>query len=314
MAVFTHITAEQLAQHLTHFNIGKLVSFTGITEGVSNTNYKIITDRGPYILTLFEERTRKEDVPFFISFMKHLHSKGIPCPDVIATVDGKEIINLNGKPAIITSFLDGAWPQKIEDYHVAAVGTCLARMHLAAESFKEQRVNSMSMPAWRTLISACKGKTPVTPFLLQELDFIEKKWPLHLTKGAVHADLFPDNVFFTGEKLTGVIDFYFSCTDVFVYDLMLTFNAWCFEATGYNPQKAKLLLEAYQKERPLSGAEQRWMNFFGRAAALRIIATRLYDALHPVPGAVITPKDPGHYLSILRFHQSTAQGMAKGVT
>jgi len=185
-------------------------------------------------------------------------------------------------------------------------------MHLATESFKEQRANSMSMPAWRTLISACSGKADVVPFLLEELDFIEKKWPRHLFGGAVHADLFPDNVFFTGEKLTGVIDFYFACTDVFVYDLMLAFNAWCFEATGFNPQKARLFIEAYQKERPLSGAEQRWMNFFGRAAALRIIATRLYDWLHPVPGAVITPKDPGHYLNILRFHQSAAQGATQG--
>jgi len=307
MAVFTQISEQQLAQHLEQFNIGKLVSFSGIAEGVSNTNYKIVTDRAPYILTLFEERTRTEDLPFFIHFMKHLHGKGIPSADVIAAVDGKEIIQLGGKPAIITSFLEGAWPQQIENHHITSIAACLARMHLAAGSFKEQRVNSMSMAAWRKLIEACKGKSPAVPALLTELDYIEKKWPLHLTKGAVHADLFPDNVFFSGEKLTGVIDFYFACTDVLIYDLMLTFNAWCFEPTGPNQQKITLFLEAYQKERPLSGTEMRWLTFFGRAAALRIVATRLYDWFHPVAGAVITPKDPGHYLNILSFHQSMGQ-------
>jgi homoserine kinase type II len=307
MAVFTQISEQQLVQHLALFNIGKLVSFSGITEGVSNTNYKIVTDRAPYILTLFEERTRTEDLPFFINFMKHLHAKGIPSPDVIAAVAGKEVVTLGGKPAIITSFLEGAWPQQIESHHIASVAGCLARMHLAANSFNEQRANSMSMPAWRQLITACSGKSPVVPALLAELDYIETKWPLHLAKGAVHADLFPDNVFFSGEKLTGIIDFYFACTDVLIYDLMLAFNAWCFDATGPNAQKVELFFAAYQKERPMSGAEMRWLTFFGRAAALRIVATRLYDWFHPVPGAVITPKDPGHYLNILGYHQHMAQ-------
>ena len=275
MAVFTQISQEQLAQHLTQFNIGNLVSFVGITEGVENTNYKLVTAQGPYILTLFEKRTKAEDLPFFIAFMKHLHGKGIPCADVIAANDGKEIQSLGNKPAIITGFLDGAWPKKIEDFHADATGAALARLHLAAGSFKEQRPNTMSLPAWKTLIGACAGKTDLIPFLQKELDYIEKNWPQNLPSGAVHADLFPDNVFFTGEKLTGVIDFYFACTDSFAYALMLTLNAWCFEPSGLNKQKAALFLEAYQRERPLSTAEKQALNFFGRAAALRIIATRL---------------------------------------
>jgi len=304
MAVFTHISAEQLAQHLALFNIGKLVSFIGITEGVENTNYKLVTELGSYILTLFEKRTRAEDLPFFISFMKHLHDHGILCPDVICTAGGKKIITLSGKPAIITSFLEGSWPRKIEDFHVAAVGTQLARMHMAAETFREQRINSMSLPAWRTLIDACEGKTDLMPLLQKELDYIEKNWPRELPSGAVHADLFPDNVFFAGEKLTGVIDFYFACTDSFAYDLMLTLNSWCFEPAGLNKQKAALFLDAYQKDRPLTEAEKRSLTFFGRAAALRIIATRLYDWLHPIPDALILPKDPMQYVQILKYHQA----------
>jgi homoserine kinase type II len=303
MAVFTPISREQLEPYLTQFDIGQLVSFTGITEGVENTNYKLVTERESFILTLFEKRTKPEDLPFFIAFMKHLHTNGVSCPDVIAATDGKKITSLNGKPAIITSFLDGVWPRKIEDFHVAAVSTTLARMHLAAGSFKEQRINSMSLPAWKTLINSCTGKTNLAAYLQEELDYIGKNWPKALPAGAVHADLFADNVFFTGEKLTGVIDFYFACTDYFAYDLMLTLNAWCFEPAGFNKEKADLFLGAYQKERPLTGAEWKALPFFGRAAAMRIIATRLYDLLHPVPGAVITPKDPQQYVDILKYHQ-----------
>lgn len=304
MAVFTHITAEQLVQYLAHFNIGELVSFEGINEGVSNTNYKIITTQDRFILTLFEERTRTEDLPFFIAFMKHLHDNGIPCPDVISTTDKKQIVALNGKPAIITSFLEGAWPRKIEDFHAVAVGTELARMHLAAGSFKEQRTNSMSLPTWKKLIGACAGKSELAPFLQKELDYLEKNRPQNLPGGAVHADLFPDNVFFAGQKLTGIIDFYFACTDSFAYDLMLTLNAWCFETSGLNKQKAALFLQSYQSVRSISDAEKQTLGFFGRAAALRIIATRLYDLLHPVPGALITPKDPQQYVDILKYYQN----------
>lgn len=304
MAVFTHISEEQLAQYLLQFDIGRLVSFAGIAEGVENTNYKLITGRGPYILTLFEKRTRAEDLPFVIAFMKHLHGKGIPCPDVIAAADEKQIAPLNGKPAIITSFLDGVWPRQVESFHAAAIGAMLGRMHLAAGSFKMQRVNAMSLPAWKKLINSCAGKTDLLPFLQKELDYLEKHQPQGLPAGAVHADLFRDNVFFTGKKLTGVIDFYFSCTDAFVYDLMLTFNAWCFEPAGLNKQRAALFMNAYQKERSLTDAEKKSLNFMGRAAALRIVATRLYDLLHPPAGAVVTPKDPLEHVQILKFHQT----------
>jgi len=304
MAVFTPISEEQLTQHLAQFSLGKLISFVGIAEGVENTNYKLMTEKGPFILTLFERRTRSEDLPFFIAFMKHLHGLGIPCPDVIAATDGREVVSLNGKPAIITSFLEGAWPKHVESFHSAAVGALLGRMHMAAGSFKIKRENAMFLPAWKVLINACAGKTDLLPFLQEELAYLEKNWPAQLPSGAVHADLFPDNVFFTGKNLTGVIDFYFACADTFVYDLMLTLNAWCFEPSGLNKEKAALLLEAYQKERPLTEAEKKSLQFFGRAAAIRIIATRLYDLLHPAAGAKVTPKDPLEYARILKFYQT----------
>jgi homoserine kinase type II len=304
MAVFTHISAEQLAQHLLVFDIGTLVSFTGVSEGVENTNFKLVTTRGQFILTIVEKRTRAEDLPFLTAYMKHLYDKGIPCPDVVAAVDGKEITTLAEKPAIITTFLPGAWPRRIENFHVAAVGTLLAHMHLAAGSFTPQRKNTMSLPEWKSLIWSCAGKTDLVPLLQKELEYIGDNLPQNLPSGAVHADLFPDNVFFTGEKLTGVIDFYFSCTDNFVYDLMLALNAWCFEPAGLNRQKAKQFLDAYQKERPLTAAELESLPFFGRAAALRIIATRLYDLLHPASGATVTAKDPHEHVRILEFYQT----------
>lgn len=309
MAVYTHIPADSLTQYLKLFDIGGLVSFDGIADGVSNTNYLLNTTKDKFILTLFEGRVRAEDLPFCLSFMEYLHGQGIPCPHAVPGKNGETVIPFNGKPAAITTFLAGAWPRQVETFHAAAVGRTLAQMHLAGEKFKLRRDNTMSLPAWRALIHSCVGKTDsleagLSSFLQQELDYQEKNRPLNLPAGAVHADLFPDNVFFTGENLTGVIDFYFSCTDAFAYDLMLALNAWCFDTAGkMDAQKSALLLAAYQKERPLSAAEKAALPLLGRAAALRIIATRLYDWLHPAPGAVIRPKDPLEYVRILKFYQ-----------
>jgi homoserine kinase type II len=310
MAVYTHISAADLTQHLKLFDIGALSSFEGITDGVSNTNYLLNTTQGKFILTLFEKRVSAADLPFYISFMEYLHDKGIPCPHVVADASGEAVVPLNGKPAIITTFLEGNWPRHAESFHAAAVGKTLAQMHLAGQEFKLKRDNTMSLPAWRELIGSCGDRANtlepgLAPFLQQELKYQEQNRPQNLPIGAVHADLFPDNVFFTGQQLTGVIDFYFSCTDAFAYDLMLTLNAWCFDAAGkMNAQKSSALLEAYQKERPLSAAEKAALPLLGRAAALRIVATRLYDWLHPTPGAVVKVKDPLEYLRILKFYQT----------
>jgi homoserine kinase type II len=303
MAVFTHITQEQLAVHLAQYDIGAPVSFAGIAEGVENTNYKLVTAKGAFILTLFEKRTKAEDLPFFVSLIRHLRGKGIPCPAVVAARNGADIVPLEGKAALITGFLEGKSPAPISVSHARAAGKMLARMHLAAGDFALQRENSLSLPGWKRLIAACGGKSEAVPRLEEELAYLESRWPKGLPAGAVHADLFPDNTFFTAEEMTGVIDFYLACTDFFAYDLMLTLNAWCFEGGSFNKEKAAAFFGAYEKLRPLSPAEEESLPLFGRAAALRIVATRLYDQLHPAPGALVTPKDPQEYMRILAFYR-----------
>lgn len=309
MAVYTRVSEKDLTQHLTRYDIGAPTSFEGIAEGVENTNYRMETDRGIFILTLLEKRTRAEDLPFFIDFMAHLQGRGIPCPRILPDNEGKHVHLLNEKPAIVASFLEGTSPQETEDFHIIAVGKTLAQMHAAGESLGLRRDNAMSLPAWRKLIAQCGEKTDqlghgLSVLLQTELAYLEKHWPQGLPSGAIHADLFPDNVFFKDGKLSGIIDFYFSCTDTLAYDLMLTLNAWCCGPGGApDPHKASLFLNTYQKERPLSAAEKESLTFFGRAAALRIIATRLYDFLHRQQGATVNPKDPLEYLRILNFYR-----------
>jgi homoserine kinase type II len=312
MAVYTHISAEDLKHYLTLFNIGTLVSFTGISDGVENTNYLLVTSHGKYILTLFEKRVSVEDLPFCLSFMDHLYDRDIPCPRIILDKDEKRIVPFKGKPATIITFLEGRWPKRTENFHAEAVGKTLAHMHLGAREFNMHRDNPMSLPVWRTLIDSCGNKLEtlepgLLAFLKKELNWQQDHWPKNLPAGAIHADLFPDNVFFEEERLSGIIDFYFSCNDIFVYDLMLTMNAWCFDISGHlNPEKSSGLLSAYKKERPLNTQERTSLAFFGRAAAMRIIATRLYDWFHPIPDAMVTPKDPLEYVRILKFYQKEA--------
>lgn len=309
MAVYTQIDEQELTNTLARFNVGGLVAYHGIAEGVENTNYSIETTQGRYILTLVEKRASVEELPFYVGFMSHLRMKGIPCPAVLSQNDGEQIFTLYGKPALLTEFLDGAWPREINVPHCRAVGELLAAMHRAGRDFPMKRKNTMSLPAWKGLIHACAERADeVEPglfaFLEAELEYLERNWPKYLPRGAVHADLFPDNVFFRDGEISGVIDFYFSCTDALAYDLMLTFNPWCFDWKGeLDIEKSRQLLEAYQRSRPLTKNELKSLPFFGRAAALRIVATRLYDWLNPVEGALVRAKDPMEHVKILKFHQ-----------
>jgi homoserine kinase type II len=317
MAVYTKIDKDALKGALAQFDIGTLVSFAGIAEGVENTNYLVTTSLGKYILTLIEKRTRAEELPFYTRLMSHLRAAGIPCPDVMATRKGETVFSLSGKSALLTSFLEGAWPREILPAHCLDVGRTLAQMHLAGQKFAMKRKNGMGLPAWRSLLQACDDRADtlepgLSHALRTELEYQQRNWPKYLPHGAVHADLFPDNVFFNdtgaGRHLSGVIDFYFACWDTLAYDLMLTFNPWCFDADGHlSTLRAKALLTGYQAVRPLSAAEKKALPFFGRAAALRIVATRLYDWLNPAAGdALVTPKDPLEHVRILRHHQKAA--------
>lgn len=306
MAVYTHISAEDVEQHLTRFSIGDLKTLAGITSGVENSNYLLETTKGKYVLTIFERRTNGDDLPFVFDFMTHVSQRDIPVPVLITDKQGERIHVIQGKACVLASFLEGEPAILPSVAQCVEMGKTLARLHLAVSDFLPTRANGMGLKEWKRLISLCaeKSKKGLVDTLRNELSFLAAHMPQDLPKGAVHADLFPDNVFFREGKISGVIDFYFSCTEIFAYDLMLTLNAWCFDTHGVlDQEKSSAFLNAYTQARPLSQKEQASLSILGRAAAVRIIATRLYDLLHPRLDAVVTAKDPMEYLRILHFHQ-----------
>ncbi|MEZ5669044.1 MAG: homoserine kinase [Alphaproteobacteria bacterium] len=320
MAVYTEVSDEDLAAFLAEYAIGEVVSAKGIAEGVENSNYLLITTTGQYILTLYEKRVEEADLPFFLGLMEHLAAKGFSCPTPIPGRDGHSLRRLAGRPAAIISFLRGLWPRRVLPVHCAGVGTALADMHLAAADFTITRTNALSVPGWRPLLDACRADGDsvargLIATLDAELDLLEGAWPADLPVGVIHADLFPDNVFFLGDALSGVIDFYFACTDFLAYDVAVCLNAWCFENdTSFNVTKARRLLGAYVRRRPLTVAELAALPLLARGAALRFLLTRLYDWLNTPPGALVKPKDPLEYLRKLRFHAQVADPQDYGLS
>ena len=296
-----------------------MVSYKGIAEGVENSNFLLQTTTGTYILTLYEKRVAPEDLPFFIGLMEHLAARGISCPTPLHGRDGEALRALCGRPAAIISFLEGVWPRRIQPYHCQGLGAALAEMHLAGSDFAMARPNALSLPGWRPLFEACAGRAhEVRPGLAEalgdELGWLEGHWPSGLPTGVIHADLFPDNVFFLGERLSGLIDFYFACNDTFAYDLAVCLNAWCFEPdNAFNITKARALLQAYRAVRPFSEAELQALPLLARGAALRFLLTRLYDWLNHPPGAFVRPKDPTEYWKKLSFHREARGPEAYGL-
>ncbi len=309
MAVYTEVSDEELASFIAEFDIDPVVSCKGIAEGVENSNYLVHTRAGRYILTLYEKRVAPDDLPFFLGLMKHLAARGFPCPVPICARDGSALRTLCGRPAALISFLDGMWPRRILPWHCGEVGSALATMHLAGADFAMRRPNDLSVGGWRNLFEACRNDADsVLPGLAAEIDAelgrLEAEWPKHLPRGVIHADLFPDNVFFLGDRLSGVIDFYFACTDFTAYDLAICLNAWCFETDGaLNATKARLLLSGYRRVRPLRSAEIAALPLLARGGAMRFLLTRLYDWVNTPPGAMVKRKDPKEYLQKLRFHR-----------
>jgi homoserine kinase type II len=311
MAVYTDVAADELAEFLSGYDIGELLSYKGIAEGVENSNFLLHTTSGYFILTLYEKRVAKNDLPFFLALMAHLAVHGITCPQPVKNSRGEALAMLAGRPAAIITFLEGIWPRKPNAAHCAGVGQVLAKMHLAGRDFGMSRANALSVSGWRPLFDAAASRADelqhgLRDFISAELDHLESGiWPEHLPKGVIHADLFPDNVFFLGEKLSGVIDFTFACDDILAYDIAITLNAWCFETDhSFNVTKARAFLNAYSRERKLSGAEQDVLPLLARGAALRILLTRLVDWFNVPPGALVRPKDPLEYVRKLRFQQS----------
>jgi homoserine kinase type II len=319
MAVYTDVSAEDLADFLGDYDLGELLSYKGIAEGVENSNFLVHTTRGNFILTLYEKRVAPGDLPFFLALMGHLAAHGLTCPQPVRNRSGEMLGRLAGRPAAIVTFLEGMWMRRPSAVHCAAVGGALARLHLAGADFPMRRRNALSVEGWRPLcVSAAPGADSVRPGLRaaieRELAHLESAWPGDLPQGVIHADLFPDNVFFLGEQLSGLIDFYFACTDTLAFDVAICLNAWCFEQDhSYNVTKGRALLQAYAAARPLSDAERGALPLLSRGAALRFLLTRLVDWLNVPPGALVRPKDPLEYYRKLRFHQTVGSARDYGI-
>jgi homoserine kinase type II len=310
LAVYTDISETELRDFLNPYNIGELLSYKGIAEGVENSNFLVHTSQGSFILTLYEKRVERADLPFFLGLMEHLAQKGLSCPVPVHRTDGAVLGELAGRPAAVISFLEGMWPRRPLPAHCRELGRATARFHLAGRDFKIHRANALSAPAWRPLWEQSASQADdvqkgLAAEIESELAFLENNWPADLPAGVIHADLFPDNVFFLGERLSGLIDFYFACNDLFAYDIAICLNAWCFEKDGaFNATKAVALLAGYEEVRPLQPDEAEALPLLARGAALRFFLTRFYDWLTVPDGAMVMKKDPLEFLRYSRFHRT----------
>jgi homoserine kinase type II len=319
MAVYTEVTDDELDAFVADYDIGKVVSFKGIAEGVENSNYLVQTDRDNFILTLYEKRVDPNDLPFFLGLMDHLAKSGMSSPTPIHDRKGKALRSLAGRPAAMVSFLNGVWPRRPRAVHCAGVGKAMAQLHIAGADFQMRRPNNLSVKGWRPIYDACAGHADkVAPGLGDEieaeLDYVEANWPTDLPEGVIHADLFPDNIFFLGDELSGLIDFYFACNDFLAYEIGICLNAWCFEPDRqFNVTKARLMLQSYRKVREISADELAALPVLARGAALRFLLTRLFDWVNTPAGALVKPKDPLEYRQYLRFHRSVNSPAAYGL-
>ena len=315
MAVFTEVTQSQANDLMQALNLGQLIALRGIEGGIENTNYFATTERGEYVLTLFE-RLGFEQLPFYLHLMKHLAERGIPVPNPAANKDGDILHTLCGKPAAVVNKLAGKSQLAPQAVHCAAVGDMLARMHLAGQDYNRSQPNLRALPWWNDTVPV------VLPYLTPEQAALirsELAFQNHtaassayaaLPRGPVHADLFRDNVMFDGEQLTGFFDFYFAGVDTWLFDLAVCLNDWCIDLpTGvHQAERAQAMIAAYQQVRPLNGAERQLLPALLRAGALRFWISRLWDFHLPREAAMLTPHDPTHFERVLR--QRVAQPLA----
>jgi homoserine kinase type II len=323
MAVYTEVADDALRAFLAEYEIGELVAYRGIAEGVENSNYSLKTAAGDYILTLYEKRVDPAELPWFLGLMEHLARRGITCPLPVAGRDGAALRMLAGRHAAITTFLPGVWPRRVMATHCAPVGAALAALHQAGADYAPTRDNALGPAGWapllaRSLADGGAAVEAVQPGLGDELRAalgdILAAWPEGLPRGHIHADLFPDNVFFLDGRLSGLIDFYFAATDILAYDIAICLNAWCFEPDlSFNVTKGRAMLKAYAATRTLTEAELAALPVLCRGAAIRFALTRLYDWIHTPPGALVTRKSPMEYVRRLRFHVSARDARAYGV-
>jgi homoserine kinase type II len=319
MAVYTDVTDAELKAFLARYDIGELMSYRGIAEGVENSNFMLHTTDGPFILTLYEKRVNEGDLPFFLGLMQHLQTRGVVCPLPVLQTHGSAIGHLAGRPAAIVTFLEGTWPRLPDVGHCGQLGTALAKMHIAGSDFSIERRNGLTLQDWRPLWNKCADFAETVEAGLvdatnRDLAELEAGWPQHLPRGVIHADLFPDNVFFLGDKLSGIIDFYFACNDILAYDLATCLNAWCFEMDGkFNRAKATALFNSYQSVRKLSADEIAAMPLLARGSALRFMLTRLYDWINTPKGSLVVKKDPREYSRKMAFHRAVKSAADYGL-
>jgi homoserine kinase type II len=319
MAVYTEVPDGDLETFVARYDIGSVASCKGIAEGVENSNYLLHTTVGSYILTLYEKRVKREDLPFFLGLMQHLAAKGLRCPTPLNGRDGDALRELCGRPAAICTFLEGMWPRRPTERHCQLLGAALADLHVKGRDFALGRPNNLSLAGWRDLARKTEARADEVEaglggLIAEELRHLETHWPHGLESGVIHADLFPDNVFFLGDKLSGLIDFYFACTDFLAYDLAVCINAWCFETDGsFNVTKARHMVRAYDSHRKIPDAEMAALPTLARGSALRFLLTRLYDWLNHPPGAFVQPKDPLEYRRKLAFHRQCKSASAYGI-
>ncbi len=308
MSVFTTVTPDELSAWLERYALGALTDLKGIAAGIENTNYFVTTTKGRYVLTLFE-KLKPHELPFYLDLMAHLADGGIPCPRPIADRSGSYLGELNGKPASVVTLLAGRDIDAPGAAHCAQVGALLAHIHITGAGYAARMDNPRGRAWWSAVMPE------ILPFLgadeaelLQaEVAFQASAWPGDLPSGAIHADLFRDNVLFEHSRLTGVIDFYFACTGEWLYDLAITVNDWCHAGAGaLDPARAGALVCAYEELRPFTAAERKAWPVMLRAAALRFWVSRLYDLHLPRPGELTHAKDPAHFRDILRHHRAHA--------
>lgn len=318
MAVYTDVSDEELRAFVSAYEIGELLSFKGIAEGVENSNFYLRTSEAAFILTLYEKRVAECDLPFFLDLMEHLAGHGLTCPLPVQDRQGRALGRVAGKPAALVTFLEGLAVRRPRPNHCRAVGEALARMHEAGRAFPRSRPNALSLTGWAPLFERVQGEADrVAPGLAartaRELAWLTAMWPSALPGGVIHADLFTDNVFFVRSELSGLIDFYFACNDAFAYDLSICLNAWCFDPDGaFDAGRGRALIAGYQSVRALEPAEVEALPILSRGSALRFMLTRLVDWLNVPPGALVRPKDPLEYDRKLAFHRHVASAAEYG--
>lgn len=319
MAVYTHIAAERIANLLARYDVGALVSAKGIAEGVENSNYLVETDRARFILTIYEKRVDARDLPFFLAMLDHLAGAGQPVPPAVADRDGNKIQDVDGKPACLIAFLPGVSPGEPSIEQARAAGAALAGLHRSLADFPDQRPNPLSLEGWRRLADQCGNSLGridrgLGALVAEELAEIDAHWPEALPRSAIHGDLFPDNVLMLGDRVTGIIDFYFACTDIRAYDLAVTHSAWCFSPNGreYRADHGKALIDGYQTALALAPEERSALSLLARGASLRFLLTRAWDWLNTPADALVTRKDPLAFRRRLDFYRQAGPELFAG--